>query len=67
MLDHVKFGVSNYAEIKAFFLKALEPLGVEAGAEGARENRGTHYLTRLDNPEPAVEPGLPPLIWLPKP
>ena len=34
MFDHVKFGVSNYAESKAFFLKALEPLGVEAGAEG---------------------------------
>lgn len=28
MFDHVKFGVSNYAQSKAFFLKALEPLGV---------------------------------------
>lgn len=28
MFDHVKFGVSNYAASKAFFLKALEPLGV---------------------------------------
>ena len=34
MFDHVKFGVSNYAESKSFFLKALEPLGVVAGAEG---------------------------------
>lgn len=34
MFDHVKFGVSDYAGDKAFFLKALEPLGVEAGAEG---------------------------------
>ena len=34
MFDHVKFGVSDYAASKAFFLKSLEPLGVTAGAEG---------------------------------
>jgi catechol 2,3-dioxygenase-like lactoylglutathione lyase family enzyme len=34
MFDHVKFGVSDYAASKAFFLKALQPLGVVAGAEG---------------------------------
>jgi len=34
MFDHVKFGLSDYAAGKAFFLKALEPLGVEAGSEG---------------------------------
>lgn len=34
MFDHVKFGVSDYAASKAFFLKALEPLGVVAGPEG---------------------------------
>jgi catechol 2,3-dioxygenase-like lactoylglutathione lyase family enzyme len=34
MFDHVKFGVSDYAASKAFYLKALEPLGVAAGAEG---------------------------------
>jgi catechol 2,3-dioxygenase-like lactoylglutathione lyase family enzyme len=28
MFDHVKFGVSDYAASKAFFLKALESLGV---------------------------------------
>jgi hypothetical protein len=28
MFDHVKFGVSGHAASKAFFLKALEPLGV---------------------------------------
>lgn len=28
MFDHVKFGVSDYAQSKAFYLKALEPLGV---------------------------------------
>jgi len=35
MFDHVKFGVSDYAASKAFFLKALEPLGVAVVAEGA--------------------------------
>jgi catechol 2,3-dioxygenase-like lactoylglutathione lyase family enzyme len=35
MFDHVKFGVSDYAASKRFFLKALEPLGVTAGSEGA--------------------------------
>jgi catechol 2,3-dioxygenase-like lactoylglutathione lyase family enzyme len=34
MFDHVKFGVSNYEESKAFFLKALEPLGVNVASEG---------------------------------
>ena len=34
MFDHVKFGVSDYASSKAFFVKALEPLGVVAGSEG---------------------------------
>ncbi len=28
MFDHVKFGVSNFPASRAFFLKALEPLGV---------------------------------------
>jgi catechol 2,3-dioxygenase-like lactoylglutathione lyase family enzyme len=35
MFDHVKFGVSDFAASKAFFLKALEPLGVVVVAEGA--------------------------------
>jgi catechol 2,3-dioxygenase-like lactoylglutathione lyase family enzyme len=35
MFDHVKFGVSDYAVSKAFFLKALEPLGVVVVAEGS--------------------------------
>ncbi len=34
MFDHVKFGVSDYAASKAFFLHALAPLGVVAGGEG---------------------------------
>ena len=35
MFDHVKFGVSDYAASKAFYLKALEPLGVVVVSEGA--------------------------------
>lgn len=34
MFDHVGFGVSDYAASKAFFLKALEPLGVTVVREG---------------------------------
>jgi len=34
VFDHVKFGVSNYAASRTFFLKALEPLGVAAVSEG---------------------------------
>jgi len=33
MFDHVKFGVSDYAASKSFFLQALEPLGVTAVTE----------------------------------
>jgi len=35
MFDHVKFGVSDYAASKAFYLQALAPLGITAGTEGA--------------------------------
>jgi catechol 2,3-dioxygenase-like lactoylglutathione lyase family enzyme len=35
MFDHVKFGVSDYSASKAFFLKALEPLGVIVAWEAA--------------------------------
>ena len=34
MFDHVKFGVSDYAASKAFFLKALAPLGIAVVSEG---------------------------------
>jgi hypothetical protein len=33
MFDNIKFGVSDYAASKAFFLKALEPLGVAVVSE----------------------------------
>ncbi len=35
MFDHVKFGVSDFAASKAFYLKALAPLGVAVVSEGA--------------------------------
>jgi catechol 2,3-dioxygenase-like lactoylglutathione lyase family enzyme len=34
MFDHLGFGVSNLAESKAFFLQALQPLGVALVMEG---------------------------------
>ena len=34
MFDHVVFGVSDYATSKAFFLKALEPIGMTVVSEG---------------------------------
>jgi len=34
MFDHVGFGVSNVAQSKAFFLKALQPLGVAVVMQG---------------------------------
>jgi catechol 2,3-dioxygenase-like lactoylglutathione lyase family enzyme len=34
VFDHVVFGVSDYAASKAFFVKALAPLGVAVASEG---------------------------------
>lgn len=34
MFDHVVFGVSDYAASKAFFLTALEPIGMAVLSEG---------------------------------
>ena len=35
MFDHVVFGVSDYSASKAFYLKALEPLGMAVVQENA--------------------------------
>src|SRR3546814_15433350 len=58
MFDHVVFGVSDYAASKAFFLKALEPLGVAVVLEGPLgielSPNGTSSLCLFptaDNPE----------------
>ncbi|MDO1528793.1 VOC family protein [Fulvimonas sp. R45] len=34
MFDHILFGVTDYAASKAFFLKALAPIGMVVVAEG---------------------------------
>jgi catechol 2,3-dioxygenase-like lactoylglutathione lyase family enzyme len=34
MFDHVKFGVSDFAASKTFYIKALAPLGLAVVAEG---------------------------------
>ena len=57
MLDHVVFSVSDYAAAKAFFVKALEPLGVAIVSEGSlgielcRPNETSSLCIRLQ-PEP---------------
>jgi catechol 2,3-dioxygenase-like lactoylglutathione lyase family enzyme len=48
MFDHVKFGVSDYAASKAFYLEALAPLGVTVIAEGSPE-----YGVELSSPHKA--------------
>lgn len=35
MFDHVKFGVTDYAASKAFYIEALTPLGISIVSEGA--------------------------------
>jgi catechol 2,3-dioxygenase-like lactoylglutathione lyase family enzyme len=45
MFDHVKIGVSDYAASKAFFLKALEPLGVAVVSEGP-PTYGVEFTTK---------------------
>ena len=51
MFDHVGFGVTNLAESKAFYLKALQPLGVALAMEGpygvgiGRNNKPSLWLT----------------------
>ena len=49
MFDHVKFEVSDYAASKAFFLKALEPLGVAVVSEGPPT-----YGVELSSPESKI-------------
>ena len=55
MFDHVGFGVSDYAASKAFFLKALQPLGVTVVMEGqfgvglGKDNKP--YLWMYPSPE----------------
>lgn len=53
MLDHVVFGVSDYAAARSFFVKALEPLGMVIVSEGplgielCRPNESSSVCIRL--------------------
>jgi catechol 2,3-dioxygenase-like lactoylglutathione lyase family enzyme len=40
MLDHIGFTVANFAEAKAFYLKALAPLGLGIVMEVTKEETG---------------------------
>ncbi len=42
MLDHIGFGVSDYARAKAFYEKALAPLGIGVVMEVTPEQTGDH-------------------------
>ncbi len=54
MFDHIVFGVSDYAASKAFYLKALEVLGVEVvvenevGVELSSDGKTSLCLARTD-------------------
>jgi catechol 2,3-dioxygenase-like lactoylglutathione lyase family enzyme len=56
MFDHVGFGVTNLAESKAFFLKALRPLGVTVAMEGpygvgmGQNNKPSMWLHETNEP-----------------
>ena len=55
MFDHIGFGVTDYAASKAFYLKALQPLGVTVVMEGpygvgiGRDNKP--YLWMYQSPD----------------
>jgi catechol 2,3-dioxygenase-like lactoylglutathione lyase family enzyme len=60
MFDHVVFGVSDYAASKAFFLKALEPIGVAVVSEGPLgvemsppKSKASLCLRRVEEKKPA--------------
>jgi catechol 2,3-dioxygenase-like lactoylglutathione lyase family enzyme len=62
MLDHVGFGVSDYARSKAFYEKALAPLGVtlimEPVAQAAGFGANGKPFFWIETRGPAVEGGL---------
>ena len=59
MFDHVVIGVSDYAASKAFFLKALEPLGVSVVLEGplgvelSSDGKSSLCIRRVEESRPA--------------
>jgi catechol 2,3-dioxygenase-like lactoylglutathione lyase family enzyme len=60
VFDHVVFGVRDYAASKAFFLKALEPLGVDVVSEGLlgielcrSDSKSSLCIRRIEEKHPA--------------
>jgi catechol 2,3-dioxygenase-like lactoylglutathione lyase family enzyme len=61
VFDHVKFGVTDFAASKAFYLEALAPLNVTVAAEGApaygaelvRPNNNCSLIIFQTNEKPA--------------
>ena len=61
MFDHVAIGVADYAKSKAFYLKALAPLGVTIAGEGVptygaelvRPGNNTSMIIRQTDEKPA--------------
>jgi catechol 2,3-dioxygenase-like lactoylglutathione lyase family enzyme len=62
MLDHVGFGVSDYARSKAFYEQALAPLGItllmEPVAQAAGFGAGGKPFFWIETRGPAVDGGL---------
>src|SRR5918992_5544547 len=62
MLDHVGFGVSDYQRSKAFYIQALEPLGItllmEPVAQAAGFGRDGKPFFWIETRGPAVTGGL---------
>ena len=59
MFDHVVFGASDYEASKAFYLKALAPLGVEVVSEGplglevSADGKTSLCIRRTHEPKPS--------------
>jgi catechol 2,3-dioxygenase-like lactoylglutathione lyase family enzyme len=49
MLDHIGFGVSNYERSKAFYTRALAPLGISVVMEVTPEQTGDHSAAGFGN------------------
>jgi catechol 2,3-dioxygenase-like lactoylglutathione lyase family enzyme len=60
MVDHLGFGVTDYAASKRFFLAALEPLGAGAVMEGPHGlgigsgGKPTLWIFQSDGPKPPL-------------
>jgi catechol 2,3-dioxygenase-like lactoylglutathione lyase family enzyme len=52
MLDHIGFGVSDYAHARAFYEKALAPLGYRPVMEVTKAQTGTHDATGFGDSRP---------------